>query len=69
MSIYQPDRQLDHEAWAAERARIAAREARRRQRLAERNALPLIPGPLKVWIVGGFGALALFGVCAYMWGG
>lgn len=68
MSIHQPDGPLDHEAWAAERARIAAREARRRER-ATRNDLPLIPGPLRVWLVGLFGAFALAMVCAYMWGG
>lgn len=68
MAIYQPDRQLDHEAWEAERKRVAAREARRRAR-ATRNDLPLIPGPLRMWLVGLFGAFALAYLCAFMWGG
>jgi hypothetical protein len=66
MSIYQPDGQLDHEAWKAERAKIAAREERRRAR-ARGDRLPLIPAPLRVFLVGLFGAFALAWVAAYMW--
>lgn len=66
-NIHQPDGRLDHEAWKAERERIAAREARRLERA--RADLPLVPGPLRVWLVGLFGALALAMVCAFMWGG
>lgn len=68
MSIYQPDRQLDYDRWAAERAKVAARKARRLAR-ARGERLPLIPAALKVPLVGLFGAFALAWVCAYMWGG
>ncbi len=69
MNIHQPDGALDHDAWKAERAKVAARQERQRQRRAQANTLPLIPGPLRVWLVGGFGAFALAAVCAFMWGG
>lgn len=55
------------EIWEAERKAIEARDARRRERAAA--DLPLVPAALRVWLVGLFGALALAGVCAYMWGG
>lgn len=72
MSIYQPDGPLDHDAWKAERAKIAARDARRRERAAA-NPLPIIPELwrpyVSVFAVGLFGAAALLTVCAFMWGG
>lgn len=67
MNLFQPDGLLDHEAWAAERARIAAKEARRLARA--RGDLPLIPAGLKVTLVGLFGSTALAMVAAVMWGG
>lgn len=67
MNVYLPER-LDSERWAAERAKIAQREERRLAR-ARGERLPLVPAPLRVFLVGLFGAFALAGVCAYMWGG
>lgn len=55
------------EIWEAERKAIEARDARRRERAA--NNLPLVPAPLRVVLVGLFGAFALAMVCAFMWGG
>lgn len=63
MNIYQPGGPLHYEQWEAERRRIAAKEARRAA------GLPLIPGPLKLTLVGLFGAVALAMVCAVIWGG